>query len=291
MADKKYLDLEGLQDVAGKVNVRLKTVDTMPVSANNGAVRLYTGATTGTYTKGRIYQYQTSTASWIDITPFSIDIVTTLPSAPKANQIVMYLGTTTADTINGHAYYYANSNWYDLGCFYRSSQLAPVFSTSASYAVGALVTYNDALYVCTTAHSGAWNASHFTATNVSSRLSVLDTKIDSIPKAVVPKGTVAFASLPALSTVDVGWMYNISDDFTTTSDFVIPGISESAGSNVYCIEVDVSGTMTKKWDVFAAGGNVVVDQTYDATSTNPQSGTAVAQAIEQSITSVLNTSF
>ncbi len=242
MAEKKYLDYTGLQDVAGKVNTRLKTVTSMPVTASADAVRLYVGTTTVNYKKGHVYQWQST--QWVDITD-TFDINT----------------------------------------------LAPAFSTSASYVVGDLVTYEENLYICTTDHSGAWNASNFSVTTVASQIDALDTKIDSIPKAVVPKGTVAFASLPALSIVDVGWMYNISDNFTTTSDFVIPGISESAGSNVYCIEVDVSGTMTKKWDVFAAGGNVVVDQTYDATSTNPQSGTAVAQAIEQSITSVLNTSF
>lgn len=44
---------------------------------------------------------------------------------------------------------------------------APAFSSSASYAVGQYVSYgttsyNRKLYKCTTAHSGAWNASHFT---------------------------------------------------------------------------------------------------------------------------------
>lgn len=48
------------------------------------------------------------------------------------------------------------------------SIVAPEFSSSASYAVGDYVTYNGALYRCTTAHSGAWNASHFTLTDVDS---------------------------------------------------------------------------------------------------------------------------
>lgn len=68
MAEKKYLDYTGLQNVAGHVNTRLKTVTTMPVSADNGAVRLYVG-TTGTYVQGHTYQYNTSTSAWVDITP------------------------------------------------------------------------------------------------------------------------------------------------------------------------------------------------------------------------------
>lgn len=60
-----------------------------------------------------------------------------------------------------------------------------------------------------------------------------------------PHGTVAFADLPALADVNAGWMYNISDEFTTTDDFkegvgnVIP-----AGANIY-------KTSDGKWDVLA----------------------------------------
>jgi len=72
MAEKKYLSYEGLQDVAGHVNTRLKTVTTIPVSADDGAVRLYVGATTNTYTNGHIYQYDLTNTQWKDITNFSI---------------------------------------------------------------------------------------------------------------------------------------------------------------------------------------------------------------------------
>lgn len=60
-----------------------------------------------------------------------------------------------------------------------------------------------------------------------------------------PHGTVAFADLPALEDVNSGWMYNISDEFTTTDDFkegaggIIP-----AGANIY-------KTSDGKWDVLA----------------------------------------
>ena len=51
------------------------------------------------------------------------------------------------------------------------SSLAPVFSTSYSYVPGDFVTYNGALYICTTAHSGTWNASHFIQTNIGDNIS------------------------------------------------------------------------------------------------------------------------
>lgn len=60
-----------------------------------------------------------------------------------------------------------------------------------------------------------------------------------------PHGTVAFADLPELPDVSPGWMYNISDEFTTTDDFkegagsIIP-----AGANIY-------KTSDGKWDVLA----------------------------------------
>lgn len=74
-------------------------------------------------------------------------------------------------------------------------------------------------------------------------------EISGITSAIVPKGSVAFASLPALSAVNVGWMYNISDAFTTTADFVEgAGKKYGAGQNVVCVEYE-SGT--KKWDVFS----------------------------------------
>jgi hypothetical protein len=57
------------------------------------------------------------------------------------------------------------------GAYNLLTSLAPIFSTSISYAVGDMVTYSGRLYTCTTAHSaGAWNASHFTVANLNTEL-------------------------------------------------------------------------------------------------------------------------
>ena len=80
MAEKKYLDYDGLQAIAQKVNARLKTETTMPDSPSNGAIRLYVGDTDGDFVKGHVYQAhvegegESKATSWSDITP--------LPSAP-----------------------------------------------------------------------------------------------------------------------------------------------------------------------------------------------------------------
>ena len=68
---------------------------------------------------------------------------------------------------------------------------------------------------------------------------------ESFSGALRPMGTVTFANLPSVSSASAGDMYNISDEFVTTSDFVDgAGHTEPAGSNVYKTE---SG----KWDVLA----------------------------------------
>lgn len=60
-----------------------------------------------------------------------------------------------------------------------------------------------------------------------------------------PHGTVAFADLPALPDVNAGWMFNISDEFTTTDDFKEgSGNAIPAGANIY-------KTSDGKWDVLA----------------------------------------
>lgn len=68
---------------------------------------------------------------------------------------------------------------------------------------------------------------------------------ESFSGALRPMGTVTFENLPPLAQVDSGDMYNISNQFTTTSDFVEgAGIVIPLGSNVY-------KTTGGKWDVLA----------------------------------------
>ena len=105
--EKQYLDYNGLTDVAGHVNTRLKTVTTMPVSADNGAVRLYVGTTTDTYIRGHIYQYNSTDSEWVDITSSGQFIqYSTMPtaSADIVNKIVQDTGTTNQNYTNGYFY-------------------------------------------------------------------------------------------------------------------------------------------------------------------------------------------
>ncbi len=55
--------------------------------------------------------------------------------------------------------------------------IAPIFATSASYAVGDYVIYSDELYIATATHTGAWNADHFSKVTVGSELKSIKASI------------------------------------------------------------------------------------------------------------------
>ena len=82
-----------------------------------------------------------------------------------------------------------------------------------------------------------------TTTNVNSLIAA------AVAGAYKAKGSVAFASLPALESATIGDVYNVTDQFSTTTDFMEgAGKSYSAGTNVVCVD---AGSGTKKWDVLA----------------------------------------
>ena len=59
---------------------------------------------------------------------------------------------------------------------------------------------------------------------------------ESIAGGLIPCGTILFSELPQLSDVRKGWMYNISDEFTSTDEFVDGGdYYYPAGTNVYAV--------------------------------------------------------
>lgn len=77
-----------------------------------------------------------------------------------------------------------------------------------------------------------------------------DTQIAAqVASAYKAAGSVDFASLPALSATEEGKVYNVTDAFSTTENFIEgAGKSYPAGTNVVCID---TGDETFKWDVLA----------------------------------------
>lgn len=91
--------------------------------------------------------------------PLNKDIVITKSDVSLGN--VVNTGDSDVPSQNG------TTKFTTGGAYNLLTSLAPIFSTSTSYTVGDMVTYNGRLYTCTTAHSaGAWNASHFTVANL-----------------------------------------------------------------------------------------------------------------------------
>ena len=141
----EYLDKNGLEDVASKVNSRLKTVTTMPESASDGAVRLYVGASGQTYVKGHVYQYLQSGSEWIDITPASgggSSNYLDLSNKPSIN------GKVLVPNSDGHTYSLVNAD--DLGGFTETCEQNTSLPTT--YTVISLIEFNGKLYAGTTGH-------------------------------------------------------------------------------------------------------------------------------------------
>jgi hypothetical protein len=93
-----------------------------------------------------------------------------------------------------------------------------------------------------------------TAETVEAALAELLGKINALPSAIIPKGTRTFSQLaPAtdLAAGNLGFMWNISDAFTTTADFAEgAGHSIPAGANVYVANVGTAAEPSYKYDIF-----------------------------------------
>ena len=77
-------------------------------------------------------------------------------------------------------------------------------------------------------------------------------ELSGTPNVIVfqPGGSFAFANLPAASAQTLGFVYDITDDFTTTSDFREgAGIDYPAGTNVVVVNVGTAQSPVYKYDI------------------------------------------
>ena len=73
-----------------------------------------------------------------------------------------------------------------------------------------------------------------------------------ISSAYKAGGTCAFANLPTNDASHEGYVYNVTDSFTTTADFVEgAGNTYPAGTNVAIVDIGSSGSPVYKYDVLA----------------------------------------
>ncbi len=121
---------------------------------------------------------------------------------------------------------------------------------------------------------------------LSEQIESVDRKLDdAIVGIYSPGGSVAFDNLPALSADVLGKVYIVTDDFTTTSDFVEgEGIDYPGGTNVAIVNRGTNASPVYKYD--ATTGAIVVDDSFSNVSENPVQNkiiTAKTQAIELAI--------
>ena len=90
-----------------------------------------------------------------------------------------------------------------------------------------------------------WKSQTYTKTEVDNKVSA------ALTSAIVPKGTVAYANLPTPAKANLGYMYNVSNAFTTDARFVEgAGKLYEAGANVYVVAVATDSSTEYKFDVF-----------------------------------------
>ena len=111
ITNKYFLDEQGLSTVANHIKERLKTVSTMPATAGDGTVLLYKGATSGSYTNGHIYQYSTTTNSWVDISPSGGHTMSPTTSSSLTEDTIVSTINNTINTNEEVASLYGIQKW------------------------------------------------------------------------------------------------------------------------------------------------------------------------------------
>lgn len=144
-----------------------------------------------------------------------------------------------------------------------SASIAPKFNTAASYSVGRMVVYNDALYKCIVAHdAGAWNADHFTLADAGTGAGAANVGVaklyDTFPKVtlslvqgnIISDGTINstntgvrsasnYASTPIIQKGDC----IIIDPPYTGRGFVYNDKAFTSGNFVASIGIDANGAI------------------------------------------------
>lgn len=127
------------------------------------------------------------------------------------------------------------------------NMITPVFNAQTVYAVGDYCIYNNGLYKCTTAHSGAWSASHFTSVSVMNEIKnasggglVDKTHAIVFLSSVYDSKTVTFPVLPGAMTdnnnVFVAWAVVMAYPSSSLTNITQPAYSAGQFSNAEWID-------------------------------------------------------
>jgi len=99
--------------------------------------------------------------------------------------------------------------------------------------------------------------------NATSLMTEVGNKFKALSGAYIPRGSSTFANLPStLTKTMAGYVYNMTEDFTTTALFVEgTGKKYKAGANVVIVNVGSDAVPDMKFDVL--GGFIDLDDIYE----------------------------
>jgi len=238
--------------ITGELNKKLTEVSVMPQNPTDKQRVLFVGETAGEYVKGTIYEYSETQSKWNPISTAEIEVDDSLDSTsdnPLKNKVIVSaLGAkqpiqlVSAITLESHSYDTVPTALSALATrledTYKKNQVDTAMNEKQPVQlVSAMILESNPYTTVPTALSA-----------LATRLGDTYTKNETDLKTaglLNPKGTVTFVNLPTLAAAEVGDMYNVSNEFTTTSDFE-EGAGEfiPAGANVY-------KTSGGKWDILA----------------------------------------
>ena len=178
-----------------------------------------------------------------------------------------------------------------------SAKSAATSETNANtYKTNAASSANTAETAKTAAETYKNNAQTY-MNNAKSYMDAAKTAAASITGALKPKGTVTFANLPNISSVETGAMYNISTAFTSVEKLFKDGgkIQYPAGTNVYktedgmwdCLGGELSDYLMKA-DIDTAVEEAMPDYTTSLSLQELVSGESVKSALGKIKTAVKN---
>ena len=263
MSTKKYLDLDGLSHVwllignklATKVDKAYKTGSSSEykVLSDNNYTDADVTKLSGIETGAEVNVIETVQVNGTALTPSSKTVNVEVPITsvkvngtalvPSSNAVDVTVPTKVSDLTNDGdgtvGSEFATKDYVDAnGGKIDTIEVNSVAQTITNKTVNISVPTNN--------NQLTNGAGYQTASDVST---AIDAKISSTYKA---KGSCTFANKPSLASSHEGEVWNISDSFTTTSDFVEgAGSTYPAGTNIVVVNIGTNESPTWKYDVLA----------------------------------------
>lgn len=221
-----------------------------------GGVKIGTGlnvAADGTASVNETYVDGRVTAVGDKKYALKTDISAAVPMATESVAGLVYAKSGATDDSKGEVHYEPNK-----GLFIDSIKAGSITETELDAEIGLKLNTLDNIIdtdlptlqnKVTTLENNVANV--YKKTETYSKTEVDDKVSAALTPAIVPKGTVTYTNLPTPAKANLGYMYNVSDAFTTDARFV-DGASKKyeAGANVYVVAVTTGSSTEYKFDVF-----------------------------------------